>query len=110
MVYLKIFRAARASLLRISFKKNHEESMICLKILRAARASLLRISQESHEESILYYDILKIFRAARARYIIHLHKESVGAILKKMAISLRENALRFIIFNYFQFLKSFLIF
>ena len=46
MVYLKIFRAARASLLRISFKKNHEESMICLKILRAARASLLRISQE----------------------------------------------------------------
>ena len=46
MVYLTIFRAARASLLRISFKKNHEESMICLKILRAARASLLRISQE----------------------------------------------------------------
>ena len=29
---------------RIFYKKNHEKSMVCFKIFRAARANLLRIS------------------------------------------------------------------
>ena len=46
MIYSKIFRAARANLLRVvkNFWKNHDKSMIYLKIFRAARANLLRIS------------------------------------------------------------------
>ena len=67
MVYLKIFRAARASLLRISFKKNHEESMICLKLFsRCARQSVKNFSRKVMENQLYSMIYLKIFRAARA--------------------------------------------
>ena len=67
MVYLKIFRAARASLLRISFKKNHEESKICLKIFsRCARQSVKNFSRKVMENQLYSMIYLKIFRAARA--------------------------------------------
>ena len=67
MVYLKIFRAARASLLRISFKKNHEESMICLKIFsRCARQSVKNFSRKVMENQFYSMIYLKSFRAARA--------------------------------------------
>ena len=48
MIYLKIFRAARANLLRVSLK-NHEKTM--WKMFRTARANLLRDSLDSSLET-----------------------------------------------------------